>query len=92
MTPTNQRRVDAQYKALNTIVTTGIPKCYANMDEFFTDFWMDFSWDESMKEEVQAILDHPQFLMSIQTPIMAMYGFDVQAELVKGRDFDPDAQ
>lgn len=79
-----------QFDALAKAADEGIPACYVSMDEFFTDFWMDFSWNKAMKEEVQDVLDNPHFTI-INNLLFAKYNFDVRAELIKGRDFDPES-
>lgn len=83
MTTTSQK----QFDALSSIIDKGLPECYTDINEYFIDYWMDFSWNKEMKVEVQSVLDHPQFMM-LNTAINAAYNFDVQAELIKGRDSD----
>lgn len=82
---------ERQLNALVIVAADGIPAVYASFEDFFTDYWMDFSWSDEMKNEVQAILDNPAF-EAVQQAILERYGFDVRAELITGRDFDPDAQ
>lgn len=91
MTPTSAIRVRNQIDAICSVAANGIEDCYENFDEYFTDFWMDFSWmGREMKEEVQAVLDSPSFT-DAHNIIFAKYNFDLRAEMIKGRDFDPHA-
>lgn len=91
MNATSTIRVRNQIDALNSVAANGLPDCYDDVEEFFTDFWMDFSWVNSeMKEEVQAVLDSASFTDTHNT-FNSWFKFDLREELVKGQDFDPDA-
>lgn len=82
---------ERQLNALVIVAADGIPAVYSSFADFFTDYWMDFSWNDDMKTEVQSILDNQAF-EAVQQAILEKYNFDVRHELITGRDFDPDAQ
>lgn len=83
----------AEYQILHLVDISerGLPDCYDSFKDFLFDFWPDFSWKKEQSDpEVRAVLDDPRF-KEIVPVLKNTWGVDMEEELQKGLEFDPEA-
>lgn len=54
--------VEREINLLKDIIQTGTPECYTSFDSYLCDWGPEFSWNEVMVAEMQALLDNPEWL------------------------------
>lgn len=76
-------------KDLQVIARVGLDPAYANPEEWLHDFWPDFPWDKrSCDATIKHLRANPKW-PELARALEAKIGYDVDAELLRGLNYDP---
>jgi hypothetical protein len=86
---THKGLAERECARLQDFLDNGLDPAYKNIDEFWYDFWPDFSWSEWNRVEAAALLLNEDWL-ALAAQVKAKHGFDFEAEVRLGRDTPAD--
>ena len=78
---TIQEIVERERDRLRKLIVNGLDPVYGSFDEFLSDFYPDFSWNEVSRLELQALLDDTEwFALAADLKVKRGYNFPAEIE------------